>query len=46
MEKGHAIVFFGRLNTVVLTELVFFCFFDQLWAWQQGVFHEKVEIMT
>ena len=45
MEKGHAIVFFGRLNTVVLTELVFF-FFDQLWAWQQGVFHEKVEIMT
>ena len=44
MEKGHAIVFFGRLNTVVLTELVFF--FDQLWAWQQGVFHEKVEIMT
>ena len=23
-----------------------FFFFDQLWAWQQGVFHEKVEIMT
>ena len=43
MEKGHAIVFFGQLNTVVLTELVFF---DQLWAWQQGVSHEKVEVMT
>ena len=39
-KKGHPIDFFGPSYSVVLTELTSF---DQIWACQQMVFHEKFE---
>ena len=39
-DKDHLIDFFGPYNSVVLAELTFF---DQIWVWQQGVFHAKFE---
>ena len=39
--KDHLIDFFRPYNRVELAELIFF---DQVWVWQQGVFHEKFEI--
>ena len=41
---GVLLTFLAYNSSVVLTELTFF---DQIWAWQKGIFHDKfVKKMT